>query len=260
MTHLKVAWTKGLGLSPIIDDDDDNDDGGGGGGGGSLLKSSLDIRIGFVPNCVFVLSLNQFHLFIKKIIQWNEDVGHADDDDNMWSLKWIVYILLCIYIIYILNLFVTWKLHCGIYLILFETIIWDHIIISCQKRCSSEARWSRWSLNIKWLKNTVMCTQNDGGDVVDDDEDDNDDDYDDDGVHLLQFPLPIGNIWVDIHVVDDDDYNDNGDDNDNNNDNNNDNAHLKQLPLPIGNVVFQVDIFPKRFHIQLKQNTASHPS
>ena len=26
MTHLKVAWKKGLGSSPIIDDDDDKDD------------------------------------------------------------------------------------------------------------------------------------------------------------------------------------------------------------------------------------------
>ena len=99
-----------------------------------------------------------------------------------------------------------------------------------------------------------MCTQNNGGDVVDDDEDDNDDDYDDDGVHLLQFPLPIGNIWVDIHVVYDDDYDDNYDEN------YDDGAHLKQLPLPIGNVVFQVDIFPKRFHVQLQQNAASHRS
>ena len=113
-------------------------------------------------------------------------------------------------------------------------------------------------INIKWLGNTLKYAQNDGDDVVDDEEDDNDDDNNNDGVHLQQFPLPIGNIWVGIHVVDDDDYDDNGDDN--YNENNNDGVHLKQFPLPIGNVVFQVNIFPKRFHIELKQNTASHPS
>ena len=62
-------------------------------------------------------------------------------------------------------------------------------------------------------------------------------------------------------MVDDD--NDNDDDNDINRQdgiNNYDDmisAHLKQLPLPIRNVVFQVNIFSKRFYIELKQNIAS---
>ena len=52
--------------------------------------------------------------------------------------------------------------------------------------------------------------------------------------------------------------NDNDDDNEINrqDDINNDgmkSAHLKQLPLPIRNVVFQVNIFSKRFHIELKK-------
>ena len=50
---------------------------------------------------------------------------------------------------------------------------------------------------------------------------------------------------------------------DNSHDNDDDDdgvVHLQQLPLPVRNVVFQVDIFPKRFHIKLKQNTAFHQS
>ena len=35
-------------------------------------------------------------------------------------------------------------------------------------------------------------------------------------------------------------------------------CHLQELPLSVRNVVFQVDIFPKRFHVQLQQNAASH--
>ena len=53
----------------------------------------------------------------------------------------------------------------------------------------------------------------------------------------------------------------NSDDNSDDNDDDDDGVvHLQQLPLPVGNVVFQVDIFPKCFHIKLKQNTAFHQS
>ena len=80
--------------------------------------------------------------------------------------------------------------------------------------------------------------------------------------------IDIWQVCVVDYEEDGDNSNDNDDDvdkededdDDDDDDDDGDGVHLQQLPLPVGNVVFQVDIFPKRFHIELKQNTASHPS
>ena len=77
------------------------------------------------------------------------------------------------------------------------------------------------------------------------------------------WKLTFGKSVLLIMTEDDENNDDNNDDDvdkEDDDDDIGDGVHLQQLPLPVGNVVFQVDVFPKRFHIELKQNTASHPS